>query len=198
MGRRPGSGLAEGGPHPIARPRIDPARTPFERTQAFRRFGMRIVPAAGEEHHYAGALIVEQGFDGLPHIVSAQELDAYVRTGEIELFRGISAARYAEQLRSGELYGGQGAYGGGIYAAGGPDGRDHAAEYAQDSGGVLVRMTIKVGARIGDTSELRRQMLRKRRTAEARGLRGRSAWPSIWAMTEDLSVYATYLGYVES
>ncbi len=181
--------------HPIARPRLDPQRTPFEQTEAFRRFGVRIAPASGEEHHYAKALIVEQGFDVLPHVVSASELDVYVREGEAELFRGVSSVRYAEQLRDGHLYVGQGVHGGGIYAAGGPDGREHAADYAQDAGAVLIRMSVKAAAQIADVGTLRQQMLRRRHAAGARGLRSPARWVGLWAMTEDVSVYATYLGY---
>ena len=189
----PGTGRSQ--PHRIAGPRIDPRRTLFERTEAFQRYGARTTSVSGGEHHYAKALIVEQGFDDLPHVVPARELDSYVRGGEAELFRGVSAARYADQLRYGELYVGQGAYGGGIYASGGPDGRQHAADYAQDPGSVVVRMSVKGGAKIGDAAELDRMMRRERRQAQARSPRGGSAWQAVWAKTEVLGLYAAYLGY---
>ena len=101
-------------PQAIARPRIDPARVPFERTETFQRFGPRVVSGPEGEYAFMKALIREQGFDGPPHVLSQAELDTHVRAGEAELFRGVSAALYAEQLRTGDLYVGQGGMGGGM------------------------------------------------------------------------------------
>ncbi|MGH2353397.1 MAG: hypothetical protein ACRDI2_11960 [Chloroflexota bacterium] len=190
-----GRNASRGGAHPIARPRIDPRRTPFERTAAFRRFGPRIAPAAEGEHHYTTALIIEQGFDGLPHIVTAAEFDAYVAEGEVELFRGVMAAVHAQQLRSGTLYVGQGAFGGGIYAAGGADGRAQAAAYAQDPGGVVVRLCVKSAARLKDVEGLRAQMGRDRAMALARARDQSTAALAALAKSADESIFAAYLGY---
>jgi hypothetical protein len=63
-------------PHAIAKPRIDPARVPFERTSAFGRYGARVAPPPGDEHANTKALLEQQGFDGLPHVVSEAALDA--------------------------------------------------------------------------------------------------------------------------
>jgi hypothetical protein len=185
-------------PRAIEKPRIDPARVPFERTSAFHRYGARVALPPGDEHAYTKALIEQQGFDGFPLVVSKAELDACVRTGEIELFRGLAAASHADQLRTGPLYVGQGTYGGGIYAAGGANGFEHAAAYAQDPGGRIMRLCVKAGARIGDVDDLTRAMLRERQDAAARGLVGTHGWDALWAKTEVVSVYATYLGYVWS
>jgi hypothetical protein len=142
----------------IARPRIDPARMTFQRTATYRRYDGAIDPdRLDPEQLYSKALIHEQGFDGLPHVVSGQELAAFVQAGEMELYRGIAgtlAAEYAEQLRSGLLWVGRGGLGGGIYAAIGPDARSHAAEYAQEPGSVLIRMTVKTGARLVRVEEV--------------------------------------------
>lgn len=142
----------------FAQPRIDPVRTPFHRTAAYQRYGFRADhDPLDPEHLYTKALIEEQGFDAWPHVVSTDELDAFIASGEIELFRGIArplASQYAEQLRSGRMWVGRGGKGGGIYAAVGPDARDHAAEYAADPGDVVVRMALRRGARLVATDAL--------------------------------------------
>lgn len=144
----------------IARPRIDPARVPFQRTVTYRHYGADIDPDRFDpEHLYAKSLIREQGFDGPPYVVSRRQLDAFVEAGERELYRGIAgprAAEYAKQLRTSRMWVGRGGLGGGIFAAIGPDARTHAAEYAQDVGSVLVRMTFKAGARLVELVELQR------------------------------------------
>jgi hypothetical protein len=182
-------------PQAIARPRIDPARVPFERTETFRRFGLRVVPSPEGEYPFMKALIREQGFDGPPQIMTPAELDLYVRTGEVELFRGVSAARHAEQLRTGDFYAGQGAMGGGIYDFGGPEGLQRATEYAQDPGSVVIRMALKAGARIADLHTIEAAMQRARDEAIARGLHRRPRWATILVETQVPSIYACYLGY---
>src|SRR5438093_5949552 len=102
---------------------------PFERTATFRRFGRFVQSPPFGEDRFMKSLIGEQGFEGLPHVVTPAQLDTSVRSGEAELFRGVSAARHAEQLRSGDLFVGQGGRGGGIYAAGGPYAFEQAAAY---------------------------------------------------------------------
>lgn len=74
-------------------------------------------------------LIRAQGFDGLPHIVTKQEMDEYIAAGERELFRGLDSygmkgktgEDLAEQFRSGDMYVGTGLFGNGIYVAYGKD-----------------------------------------------------------------------------
>jgi hypothetical protein len=183
----------------IAQPGIDPARVPFEATDAYRRLGLDVErdPLA-PEHLYTKAIIVEQGFDGLPHVVSREELNRHVKAVEFELFRGIAgefAAAYAERLRTGPMWVGRGGRGGGIYAAGGPDGREHAAEYAQDPGGVIVRMSLKAGARIGDVDTLNDAREQEHAALVARGGATNEAAAAALAKTARLSVYAVYLGY---
>jgi hypothetical protein len=138
---------------------------PFERTAAFRKYGTLLEPAPGApEDLYTKEILREQGFDGLPHVVSQEELDGFVAAGEVELFRGVSDAGYGDQFRYGDLFVGRGIYGGGVYAAGGPDGFEVAQTFAEGPGGAILRMNWKVGARIADARLLRqtaeRQMLR--------------------------------------
>jgi hypothetical protein len=97
---------------------------------------------------YLRKLVRDQGFDGLPHVVSEKRLDEYVKAGEIELYRGCGRTVHLEQFRSGEYYAGNGVYGNGIYASSGSTARDDASSYADLDGHVL-RMTIKAGAKIG-------------------------------------------------
>ena len=91
----------------IVRPRIDPARVPFQRTATYWHCGPNVEPAPLDpEQLYAKSLIHEQGFDGLPHVVSGTDLDAFVQAGELEAFRGIAgplAAEYADHLRTGPM-----------------------------------------------------------------------------------------------
>jgi hypothetical protein len=104
--------------HHIARPRIDPATTPFKDTMAFRRYGPVDDPDFDTpEDLYLKALIEEQGFDGPPHVVPRRLLDASVAAGERELFRGVTAVHYADVFRTGPFFVGRGIYGGGTNTA---------------------------------------------------------------------------------
>jgi hypothetical protein len=180
----------------IARPRLTPSRVPFERTAAYHRFGPRTDPAPLDaEDLYTKALLQEQGFDGLPDVVPAAVLDRHVQAGELELFRGVTLRAHADQLRYGELFVGRGTFGGGIYAAGGPDGRQHAAEYAQDPGGALIRMSLKPDATIANARLLTHQMWDIRQSLTSRGPAREAARVAQWVLTERASVYAAYLGY---
>jgi hypothetical protein len=142
--------------HPITRPRIDSRRVRFRETDAFRRFGANANPEpTSPEDLYTKAILREQGFDGLPQVVSREEVDGYVAAGEIEVFRGLSDRRYADQLRFGELFVGRGSLGGGIYTAGGgPDAFQLATDLAEGQDAVVVRMSIKERAQVGDADEL--------------------------------------------
>jgi hypothetical protein len=133
----------------IAQPRIDPNRAPFTETIAFRRYGLRDDPApASPESLYLKAVIQEQGFDGPPHLVTRRELDRYVTTGEAELFRGVSDARFADALRDGEFFVGRGGEMEGMYTATGPYALAVARQYAAVGDGTVVRMSLKRGARV--------------------------------------------------
>jgi hypothetical protein len=114
------------------------------------------------EDLYTKEIIREQGFDGPPDIVSRPVLDRYVRLGEIELFRGLAHARYADSFREGDFFIGRGAFGSGAYAAGGSDGLDIARRFAQGTRGAILRMTLKAGARTADFDEFIRFATRER------------------------------------
>ncbi|MBI2760981.1 MAG: hypothetical protein HYX51_06100 [Chloroflexi bacterium] len=197
-------------PGEIACPRIDPASTPFERTKAFLRFGADVTPnSESPEEPYTKAIIQEQGFDGWPEVVSSVELDASIRSGDIEIFRGVSDEVYAEQFRTGEFFIGRGAYGSGAYAVGGRHGLVLARGFA--GSGVVLRMALRHSARVADYETLeaaayqsREQAVRRLRlsalaTDESPEVisqqRHGSMVEAIHAQYDDIGRYAAYLGY---
>jgi hypothetical protein len=119
-------------------------------------------------------------------------MDAYVKAGEIELWRGVrgqsSATDFVEAYRSGQHYsGGLGGaqYGSGTYTAYGKDsgfdGISFAKRYAKSTrGSALMRMTLKPDARIAEYNELQAE---KRRESD----------PALQNL--DAGQYAIYKGY---
>jgi hypothetical protein len=139
----------------IAQPRIDPEATPFTETGAFRRHGTTDDPDPdAPEALYTKAVIQEQGFDGSAHVLTRRELDRYVAAGEVELFRGVTEARFADQLRTGEFFVGRGWFADGMYAAAAPGGLDIARQHASTGDGTVIRMSLKRGARVLGNEEI--------------------------------------------
>jgi hypothetical protein len=104
-----------------------------------------------------GRIREARGFNGLPEI---GDVDAAIRSGGTEAYRGVTAPGFAEAFRSGPHFPGLGFFGNGTYAAypspalireeGGLAGavarsRRTAGEYA-GPGGELMRMALKPGA----------------------------------------------------
>ncbi len=99
----------------------------------------------GVEDEFLADFLVEQGFGDLPDVISKQEIDHYVKFGEIELFRGLKVSEdYCEQFKYGRPYAGIGLYGKGIYTAYGANGFKIACEY----GRYILRMCLKINADI--------------------------------------------------
>lgn len=173
----------------IAQPRIDPSRTPFTETAAFRRYGFLGDPDPGSaEALYTKALIREQGFDGLPHVVPREALIAYIVGGEVELFRGVSAARFAHELRYGDFFIGRGGELGGMYTAAGPHALVVARQYASLGDGTVVRMALKAEARLVRWHELEARVSALQHSAELPG--------DVASMLyHDPGMFAAYLGY---
>ncbi|MGE3600001.1 MAG: hypothetical protein AB7N70_31115 [Dehalococcoidia bacterium] len=133
----------------IVPPRIDPNRTPFTETAAFGRYGPILDPNPDSpEALYTKAVIHEQGFDALPHVVTRRELDRHIAAGEIELYRGVTERRFADQLRYGDFFIGRGGELDGMYAAAGPHALAVARHYAALGDGTVIRMTLKRGTRV--------------------------------------------------
>ncbi len=191
--------------HATARPRIDPRATPFEQTVAFRRFGGAVDPEPDSpEEVYTKALIEEQGFDGLPHVISREELNRYIAAGEVEVFRGLADARYADAFREGSFFVGRGPSGSGAYTASGRDGLAVARQFASVGDGTILRMVIKSDARIVLLEELESCTFRERerrlidlREWFAHG--GRTRYEALvnaaHAEYDDLGRYAAFAGY---
>ena len=173
----------------IAQPRIDPTRKPFIETSAFRRYGSNADPVRNSaEALYTKAVIQEQGFDRLPHVVSRRELDAYVAAGEVELFRGVENPRFADQLRSGDFFVGRGGLLDGLYAAAGQQALAVAREYARRGEGTVIRMTLKQDARIIGADQLEAAA-----HDDYQSIGGRPEHHSL--LYTELGAYAAYLGY---
>ena len=106
-----------------------------------------------------GALYAAQGYNAKPDVLTRSQIDAYVKAGEVEVFRGTTTRdnpdAYSESYRSApEHYPGYGTYGNGTYTA-----EDYrmAQGYAGGAGsgiGTVLRMTIKADAKIGDYNQL--------------------------------------------
>lgn len=105
-------------------------------------------------------IAAEQGFDGLPRVVSDEQATRLLRTdpGSLQVWRGlvgddeVSASVYAEQFRSGPLHAHAGGiYGHGIYWA---TRRESAAEHADEPDGVVMRAVLLGTARVIGWEEL--------------------------------------------
>lgn len=131
-----------------------------------------------------------QGFDGLPHVVTKQEMDEYLASGERELFRGLDSygmkgrtgEDLAEQFRSGELYIGRGLSGHGIYAAYGTDKFDAEGYMGASLEGAMLRLTLKSNAKTISIDELDEMQSKDEMVNSHTQLR-------------NLGFYATFKGY---
>ncbi len=105
-------------------------------------------------------LIKEQGGDGLPKVVSKEEMDKQIAQGKIELWRGVDTKDHALQFQSGELFVGVGLHGGGVYTAYGPQGKRNADYYGAMNGTnpCTMRMTLGDDAVITDIEDIERDM----------------------------------------
>lgn len=117
------------------------------------------------------AIVEAQGFDGPPKVVARTEMDRLVRSGHIEVFRGVadhvdsgrSGAELAQEYRTGDLHFGNGTFGNGTYTTTSESAAD---EYAQhgwrnetSSGqvGETMRMALPPHARIVDYADLQEE-----------------------------------------
>jgi len=127
-------------------------------TKAFREYGTSYYQRGAHGDEYLNAVQREQGFDGLPTVVTEDELGALIASGDaIGMYRGEAEAAYAEQWRTGGLYSGEGNYGSGTYAA---EDIETAREYAWGTGeaasesGQVMHIGLRSDARIADASVL--------------------------------------------
>ncbi|WP_306364230.1 hypothetical protein [Nocardia sp. CC227C] len=115
----------------------------------------RALDGAGYGINSAGRALGEinrlQGFDGLPTVVSYEEIDRIVAAGGVRLYRGVSETRYAAEFKSGPYFPGTGQYGEGTYAT--PD-DGLALHYADYDSEKLLRMVLKPDAKVVDYLDL--------------------------------------------
>lgn len=140
--------------HPIAVSAL-PGGRPSSTLEAWLTRGPSLPPSEGHDD-FLRELLEEIGFGGLPHLVSRLELDAFIRRGEVELFRGVTGPEFADALRRGRLYAGTGAAGNGIYTVIAAR-QDYARTKATELG-TMVRMSLKAGARVVDDATLDLEM----------------------------------------
>lgn len=126
-----------------------------------------------------GLLAKQQGFDAPPRVVDEGELQRVIAAGGQELWRGVGNERFAEQLRTGPLFPGEGIFGDGTYFAnadtqmyvdqrGGEaatltGGRAIAENYAtwsarREGEGVVIHAALDPTAKVIGYRELERQM----------------------------------------
>lgn len=154
----------------ITRPRLDGLETSATFKAALARGAEPAQPGtSGVEDAFLMGVLEEQGFAGTPTAVSPAVFDRLLAEGAIEkeLYRGFDDPAHVAQFLHGKNYvnGGLRAYGGGIYAAAGPEAQEMAARYADDTGGAVLRLGLKKGARVGDYRALTRGLGRDKAKA---------------------------------
>src|SRR5260221_427825 len=151
-----------------------------------------------------------QRFDGKPDIVSEAALNAHVKSGEVELWRGDTQVGHTDDLMMGEHHAGLGVHGSGTYTAlASAGGHGVARNYAKSSGndGLIMRMSVKKDARVIEydhLKELAHQAVehaqREEKAAQARGDKagGEGGRTLNWLASphdQGASRYAVALGY---
>lgn len=147
-----------------------------------------------------------QGFDAKPDIISEAELEMHVKAGEVQLWRGDSKISHTDNLMAGDYHAGLGIRGNGTYTQQHEyQGKATAMSYAKDhSDGVIMRMTVKKGARVIDYADLKAQAKAAAtkadeavKAAQASGDKAalKTARTLKWLATSDSSRFAVALGY---
>ncbi|MNS52137.1 hypothetical protein D3C72_848410 [compost metagenome] len=117
--------------------------------------------------NYMPGLLKEAGFDGLPTLASAADLDRAIAEGALELHRGVANPAHANQFREGELFiGMKNANGSGTWVASGSESAQIARRYAPGSG-VVMRMALKPGAKVTTYQELTAMLKQEKAAATA-------------------------------
>jgi hypothetical protein len=105
----------------------------------------------------------ELGYDNKPKKVSSKEMDALVKKGSAELWRGVSDPKAKDTFINGDFETRGGMYGTGIYTAYGKAGKEVAEKYSRSeltsnnkTSGSVIRMTLSNNARIIKDKELER------------------------------------------
>jgi len=170
-------------------------------------------PGGNLDRHVGDVALSElehaQGFDGKADIVSESDLNAYVKNGEVELWRGDSKVSHTDDMMMGDYHAGLGIRGNGTYAQEGAEGIATARSYASNRGqsatpGTIMRMSVKSDARVIDYSDLQDESNRAwskakadEQAARARGdvSAARRFATQAWVASSDTSRYAVAMGY---
>lgn len=106
----------------------------------------------------------EIGSDGLPTIVSKEDIDNDVKNGSVELWRGTTTL-FAQDFASGKMFVGLGLHGSGIYTAYGKQGKSLATYYAKTCAETkrartpfVMRMTLDKSTRIANIKDIEDDM----------------------------------------
>jgi len=181
---------------------IDVASTAaFKRAASDKTYARNM--SAPEGDLFMHDLAHEMGYDAKPQVVSKAALDAHIAAGELELVRGVSEPRFAQQFQTGDLFAGRGAYGNGTYTAHGDGALHTAIGYAQGSRGAVLRMSLKKGAKVADYDTLRAEMTKTQidtagKIWEARDAGNKGLAEQLMAkitVLDDMGRYAMSLGY---
>lgn len=106
----------------------------------------------------------QRGFDKKPELASAERVNELWASGQPELWRGVSDARYVDEFKTGDYYAGAGIYGNGTYTFAAFNNTPAASQLAQifvdasgyaRGNGTRLRMTLKPGSRVAKLSELK-------------------------------------------
>ncbi len=110
-----------------------------------------------------GHIASKRGFDGKPTLANSKDVDAMIKDGGIELYRGVSEYRgksssdLVDQFKNGECFYGMGIYGNGIYTMSSlknSDPKKSAINYSSGSDEGVMRMVLPKDANVIDSGKL--------------------------------------------
>lgn len=106
----------------------------------------------------------QRGFDARPELASTERVDELWKSGQPELWRGVSDTQYVDAYKTGDYYAGAGIYGNGTYTFAAFNNTPAASQLAQifvdasgyaRGNGTRLRMTLKSGSRVAKLSDLK-------------------------------------------
>jgi hypothetical protein len=163
---------------------------------------------SGERDVISMHIYKEQGFDKLPKLEEKEDLDALVKEGHIEMFRGVGSTLergqvHVKDFRQGEYYPGKGVYGNGTYCAAGRRGRSTAVSYANFNEENVMRMVLLKDAKVISHDDLmQKQYEEKQKFREKLRTHGVGKGPDLtskeramYEIIEDEGKLAALMGY---
>jgi len=130
-------------------------------------------------------LFKKNGYDGLPDVVSEEEMNAYVANGDAEMFRGVMTSEASNSFKMGEgAWAGAGMLGNGVYTAYGMEGFKAASAYGPN----VMRIALRKNAKVAFRGQLEKEMVRVHEKAKADGD------AKMLEVTSDVGRYGAYKG----